>query len=150
MTTKRNDMKVAKRNVRGRPRAGGPGECRVLSILSRCGEFSGDLSEPWRVLTECGEDVRVVDTFEQPPVRPPNGEDGFDAVFVTASGEQRRVPWRRLPLVVDEIGGPVRSLRTLRGQSYPGWYWSATLWGQEFTSTFVSGSPGTGGVTQTA
>jgi hypothetical protein len=69
----------------------------------------------------------VLDTFEHPPVWPPNGEDGFDAVFVTASGEQRRVPWRRLPLVVDEIGGPVRSLRSFRGQSYPGWYWSATL-----------------------
>lgn len=56
-----------------------------------------------------------------------DGVDGFDAVFVTASGEARRVPWRRLPLVVDEIGGPVRSLRSFRGQSYPGWYWSSTL-----------------------
>jgi hypothetical protein len=28
----------------------------------------------------------VLDTFEHPPVWPPNGEDGFDAVFVTASG----------------------------------------------------------------
>lgn len=69
----------------------------------------------------------MLDAFERPPVWPPNGEDGFDAVFVTASGERRRVPWRRLPLVVDEIGGPVRSLRSFRGQSYPGWYWSATL-----------------------
>ncbi|VBA31951.1 hypothetical protein LAUMK4_05630 [Mycobacterium persicum] len=42
--------------------------------------------------------------FEHPPVWLPNGEDEFDAVIVTASGEQRRVPWRRLPLVVEAIG----------------------------------------------
>ena len=47
-------------------------------------------------------------------------------MFLTASGE-RRVPWRCLPQVIDEIGGPVRSFRSLRGQRYPGWYWSATL-----------------------
>ena len=29
--------------------------------------------------------------------------------------------------MVDEIGGPVRSLRSFRRQRYPGWYWSATL-----------------------
>lgn len=29
--------------------------------------------------------------------------------------------------MVDEIGGPVRLLRSFRGESYSGWYWSATL-----------------------
>jgi hypothetical protein len=37
------------------------------------------------------------------------------------------VPWRGLPQVVDEIGGPVRSFRSFRGQRNRGWYWSATL-----------------------
>jgi hypothetical protein len=68
----------------------------------------------------------VLDAYERQPVSLPNGEDGFDAVFVTASGEERRVPWRCLPQVVDEVGGPVRSFRSFRGQRYPGWYWSAT------------------------
>jgi hypothetical protein len=69
----------------------------------------------------------VLDAYERQPVSLPNGEDGFDAVFVTASGAERQVPWRCLPQVVDEIGGPVRSFRSFRGRRYPGWYWSATL-----------------------
>ena len=37
----------------------------------------------------------MLDAFEQPPVWPPNGEDGFDAVFVTASGERAvlKIAW---------------------------------------------------------
>lgn len=69
----------------------------------------------------------MLDVVELLSVWPPTGEDGFDAIFVTASGEQRRVPWSRLPLVVEEIGGSVRWSRSVRGQGYPGWYWSATL-----------------------
>jgi hypothetical protein len=69
----------------------------------------------------------VLDTFERQPLSLPSGEDGFDAVFVNASGEERRVPWRGVPQVVDEIGWPVRSFWSFRGQRYPGWYWSATL-----------------------
>jgi hypothetical protein len=69
----------------------------------------------------------VLDADERQPVSLSNGEDGFDAVFVTASGEERRVPWLCLPQVVDEVGGPVRSFWSFWGQRYPGWYWSATL-----------------------
>ena len=69
----------------------------------------------------------MLDAHERQPVSLPNGEDGFDAVFVTASGEERRVPWRCLPQVVDEIGGQAWLFRSFRGQRYPGWYWSATL-----------------------
>jgi hypothetical protein len=61
----------------------------------------------------------VLDAYERQPVSLRNGDDGFDAVFVTASGEERRVPWRCLPQVVDEIGGPVRSFRSFRGQQHP-------------------------------
>jgi hypothetical protein len=71
---------------------------------------------------------RVVEAFELNGVSLAVGEDGFDAVFVTASGDERRVPWRWLPQVVDEIGGPVRALRSHHGQrNFPGWYWSSTL-----------------------
>jgi hypothetical protein len=30
--------------------------------------------------------------------------DDFEAVFVTEAGVQHRVPWRRLPNVVDDLG----------------------------------------------
>lgn len=60
---------------------------------------------------------RVVDAFELNGVSLAGGEDGFDAVFVTASGEERRVPWRWLPQVVDEVGGPGRAFRSYHGQS---------------------------------
>ena len=71
---------------------------------------------------------RVVDAFEVNGVSVAEREDGFGAVFVTASGDERRVPWRWLPQVVDEIGGPVRVLRSHHGQrNFPGWYWSSTL-----------------------
>jgi hypothetical protein len=35
--------------------------------------------------------------------------DDFEAVFVTEAGVEQRVPWWRLPDVVDELGRPVRS-----------------------------------------
>ena len=50
----------------------------------------------------------MVDASEPDGVSLAVGEDGFHAVFVTASGDERWVPWRRLPQVVDEIGGPGR------------------------------------------
>ncbi|WP_312026399.1 TnsA-like heteromeric transposase endonuclease subunit [Rhodococcus aetherivorans] len=54
--------------------------------------------------------------------------DGFEAVFAGESGVERRVPWRRVPEVVDELVRPVRSFPSYRGQrNFPGWYWSATL-----------------------
>jgi hypothetical protein len=54
--------------------------------------------------------------------------DDFEAVFVTEAGVEQRVPWWRLPDVVDELGRPVRSFRSFRGQcNFPGWYWSSTL-----------------------
>ncbi|WP_054812366.1 TnsA-like heteromeric transposase endonuclease subunit [Nocardia arizonensis] len=52
----------------------------------------------------------------------------FEAVFVTGTGEERRVSWDRLPGLVQELGRPVRSFVSYRGRrSYPGWYWSATM-----------------------
>jgi len=41
--------------------------------------------------------------------------DDCEAVFVTEAGVEKQVPWRRLPDVVDEIGGPVRSFPSYRG-----------------------------------
>ena len=64
-----------------------------------------------------------MDASEPDGVSPAVGEDGFHAVSVTASGDERWVPWRRLPQVVDEIGGPVRACRSVHGQrKFPGWY----------------------------
>ena len=52
----------------------------------------------------------------------------FEAVFVAGGGDERRVPWDRLPELVGEFGRPVRSFSCQRGRrSYPGWYWSSTL-----------------------
>jgi hypothetical protein len=54
--------------------------------------------------------------------------DDFEAVFVTEAGVEQRVPWWRLPDVVDELGRPVRSFPSYRGQrNFPGWYWASTL-----------------------
>jgi hypothetical protein len=53
---------------------------------------------------------------------------GFEAVFVAGGGDERRVPWDRLPGLVEKLGRPARSFSWQRGRgSYPGWYWSATL-----------------------
>ncbi|MFD0000208.1 hypothetical protein [Nocardia sp. NPDC127526] len=52
----------------------------------------------------------------------------FNATYVTIAGVERRVPLARLPDVVPQLGRPVRSFPSYRGQrSFPGWYWSATL-----------------------
>jgi hypothetical protein len=54
--------------------------------------------------------------------------EGFEAVYVAADGAERRVPWGWLPDVLDELGRPVRSFPSYKGQrNYPGWYWSATM-----------------------
>jgi hypothetical protein len=54
--------------------------------------------------------------------------DDFEAVFVTEAGVEQRVPWWRLPDVVDELGRPVRSFPSYRGQrNFPGWYWASTV-----------------------
>src|SRR6185312_12005343 len=56
--------------------------------------------------------------------------DDFEAVIVTEAGVEHRVPWRRLPDVVDDLGRPVRSFPSYRGKrSFPGWYWATTLGG---------------------
>ena len=56
--------------------------------------------------------------------------DDCEAVFVTEAGVEHRVPRRRLPDVVDDLGRPVRSFRSYRGQrSFPGWYWASTSGG---------------------
>ena len=48
-------------------------------------------------------------------------EDDFEAVFVTETGVEQRVPWWRRPDVVGELGRPVRSFPSYRGQrNYPG------------------------------
>ncbi|MGO4613754.1 TnsA-like heteromeric transposase endonuclease subunit [Nocardia sp. 2YAB30] len=53
---------------------------------------------------------------------------GFEVVFVTEAGVERRVPWEWLPDVVGELQRPVRSFPSYRGQrNFSGWYWSATL-----------------------
>ncbi|WP_016880611.1 MULTISPECIES: TnsA-like heteromeric transposase endonuclease subunit [unclassified Rhodococcus (in: high G+C Gram-positive bacteria)] len=55
-------------------------------------------------------------------------DDEFEAVFLTGRGVERRVPWRWLPEVVDELERPVRSFPSYRGQrNYPGWYWACTV-----------------------
>lgn len=54
--------------------------------------------------------------------------DDFEALFVTEAGVELRVPWRRLPDSVDDLGRPVRSFPSYRGQrGFPGWYWASTL-----------------------
>ena len=56
--------------------------------------------------------------------------DDFEAVFVTEAGVEQRVPWWRLPDVVDELGRGVRSSPSFRGRrSFPGWYWASTSGG---------------------
>lgn len=53
---------------------------------------------------------------------------GFEVVFFTEAGLERRVPWELLPQFVSEVRRPVRSFRSYRGQrNFPGWYWSATV-----------------------
>lgn len=57
--------------------------------------------------------------------------EAFEAVFVAEDGLEQRVPWAFLPEVVAELGRPVRSFPSYRGQrNYPGWYWSATMGGR--------------------
>jgi hypothetical protein len=73
-----------------------------------------------------GDDVLVLDRGE----RAGCGADDFEAVFVTEAGVEQRVPWWRLPDVVDELGRPVRSSPSYRGRrSFPGWYWASTSGG---------------------
>ena len=56
--------------------------------------------------------------------------DDFEAVFVTEAGVEQRVPWWRLPDVVDELGRAVRSSPSFRGRrGFPGWYWASTSGG---------------------
>ncbi|MGH3722062.1 MAG: TnsA-like heteromeric transposase endonuclease subunit [Pseudonocardiaceae bacterium] len=53
--------------------------------------------------------------------------EGFEAVYVGEDGAERRSPWGWLPEVLGELGRPVRSFPSYRGQrNFPGWYWSAT------------------------
>lgn len=76
------------------------------------------------VVVSGGDDVSVLGQREQMSC----AEDDFEAVFVTETGVEQRVPWWRLPDVVGELGRPVRSFPSYRGQrNYPGWYWSSTL-----------------------
>ena len=73
-----------------------------------------------------GDDVLVLDHRE----RAVCAADDFEAVFVTEAGVEQRVPWWRLPDVVDELGRPVRSSPSFRGRrSFPGWYWASTSGG---------------------
>jgi hypothetical protein len=52
----------------------------------------------------------------------------FEAVYLDAGGLERRVPWAWMPGVLGELGRPVRSFPSYRGQrNFPGWYWCATL-----------------------
>lgn len=49
------------------------------------------------------------------------------AVFITEGGVKRRVAWVSLPEVVGELGRPVRSFPSYRGQrNSPGWCWLPT------------------------
>lgn len=48
-------------------------------------------------------------------------EAALEAVFVAGDGLEQRVPWEFLPEVVGELGRPVRSFPSYRGQrNYPG------------------------------
>lgn len=63
------------------------------------------ISHNWR---GCGgDDVAVHREFGQLGW---SGEN-FEAVYVTGSGEERRVPWRWTPDVMAEAGMPARSFR---------------------------------------
>jgi hypothetical protein len=69
----------------------------------------------------------MVPTRQEKQVGRPDAE-GFEAVFVAKDGVEQRVPWTFMPDVVAELGHPVRSFPSYRGQrNYPGWYWSATM-----------------------
>jgi hypothetical protein len=58
---------------------------------------------------------------------PPVLAERFEAVYVGGDGVERRVPWAWMPEVLGELGRPVRSFPSYRGQrNFPGWYWSAT------------------------
>ncbi|MEV6335194.1 TnsA-like heteromeric transposase endonuclease subunit [Nocardia vinacea] len=71
-----------------------------------------------------GDDVSVLGQREQMGC----ATDDFEVAFVTETGVEQRVPWWRLPDLIDELGQPVRSFPSYRGQrNYPGWYWSATM-----------------------
>jgi hypothetical protein len=73
-----------------------------------------------------GDDVLVLDHRE----RAAGAADDFEAVFVTEAGVEQRVPWGRLPDVVDELGRGVRSSPSFRGRrGFPGWYWASTSGG---------------------
>jgi len=57
----------------------------------------------------------------------PGLAEGFEAVYVGDDGVERRVPWAWMPEALGELGRPVRSFPSYRGQrNFPGWYWSAT------------------------
>lgn len=74
--------------------------------------------------------TRVVRAEQETSVDQSAAAEVVEAVFVAGDGLERRVPWKFLPEVVSELGRPVRSFPSYRGQrNYPGWYWSATMGG---------------------
>jgi hypothetical protein len=61
-------------------------------------------------------------------VAPVVGVEAVEAVHVGPDEMERRVSLGELGRVDLELGRPVRSFPSFRGQrSYPGWYWSATM-----------------------
>jgi hypothetical protein len=96
------------------------------------GRFAVGSGCMWRIPIECGgapavsggDDVLVLDPREQVVC----AADDFEAVFVTEVGVEQRVSWWQLPDAVGELGRPVRSFPSYRGQrNFPGWYWASTL-----------------------
>lgn len=74
--------------------------------------------------------TRVVRAERATSVDRSGGAEVVEAVFVAEDGLEQRVPWEFLPEVLGELGRPVRSFPSYRGQrNYPGWYWSATMGG---------------------
>lgn len=79
--------------------------------------------------------TRVVRAEQETSVDQSGAAEVVEAVFVAEDGLERRVPWKFLPEVVSELGRPVRSFPSYRGQrNYPGWYWSATMAGTSGSS----------------
>lgn len=77
-----------------------------------------------------GKIARMVATRQEIQVGRPCTAEAFEAVFVAEDGLEQRVPWAFMPEVAAELGRPVRSFPSYRGQrNYPGWYWSATMGG---------------------
>jgi hypothetical protein len=61
------------------------------------------------------EDRGMVPTRQERPVDR-SGAEGFEAVSVVEDGVEQRVPWPLMPDVVAELGRPVRSFPSYRGQ----------------------------------